>query len=453
MNTLNFDTQPRAATVSLFTLSVIALALYALAVPTVLSGTSIFSNVGLLEAVELVGLFAAVAIATFSFKSKFARNATPPVPISNQMPAAEGLNFQPDQSAGDDVNLDSEQRFSLVLRTFDIATFYCDLEHRYTWSHNFLGSPDDLIGKTDSEIMPRDAANILLDLKKKALKDGGMHDGELSFDIGTETRTYAVQVAPRRDKIGNIIGTMAVSCDVTEKAIWQKHLVMMMREVNHRARNLLAIVVSICGQTARSALDVEEYKDKITGRVMSLAGSMDLLTKDNWVASSLKKLLNVQLSILPNNSMKRVNIHGADVLVNSNVVQSIGLAVHELATNASNHGALSHKKGRVDVTIATENSCDGAKLVLTWREKSPLQVSASNVNGFGFMTLNKIVATELNGSSQFLWHPDGIEYKLTMPGDVIGVDPTLDQASGAEKQEEPQSMRESLTGEVIYLTR
>lgn len=449
MNTSNCTAQPKNGPAWFFTASIVGLALYVFAAPTVLSGASIFSNVDMVGAIELVGLVFIASIAAVSFRARFAEVTTQPMPAATQLPSVKEAGFQPDYDTSESSDLDSEQRFSLVLRTFDIATFYCDLEHRYTWSHNFLGSPDDLLGKTDPEIMPADAANTLLGLKKKALEDGGMHSGELSFDIGIETRTFSVQVAPRRDRIGNIIGTMAVSADVTEKALWQKHLVMMMREVNHRARNLLAIVVSICGQTARSATSVAEYKEKITGRVMSLAASMDLVTKDNWVASSLKKLFMVQIDVLPKDKAKRIHIEGADLLVKSSAVQSIGLAIHELATNAAQHGALSHPSGRVEVTISSGTKEHDPTVAINWREKSLLKTPQTHKNGFGFLTLNNIVASELNGESNFTWHPDGVEYHLTMPGEVTGVDPQFAETAAKNGAKTAHVMRESLTGEIV----
>lgn len=426
--------------------------LYLLIMPTLAPDQSVFSSLGIIGTLELIGLSIAIMLLTIIYRSPPLSRYGPSMPSIDAGAAAFlSPSGQPELNNADDNDLDADQRFSLVLRTFDIATFYCDLQHRYIWSHNFLGSPNDLLGKTAAEILPKAVADKLLRLKDKALNDGGMHDVELTFDIGTETRTYVVQVAPRRDLMGNIIGTMAVSCDVTERTLWQKHLVMMMREVNHRARNLLAIITSVCEQTSRTALNVSEYREKITGRVMSLASSMDLVNEDNWVSTSLEKLVTVQLSCLPHDKMKRVHVHGAKILVKSKAVQSIGLAIHELAMNASKHGALSCPNGRIDVRVTTDEIAGQPQLVFRWQETSTLKILPSDLNGFGMRLLNRIVSAELNGSSDFTWHLDGIEYILRMPSEVIGIDLDLENRSAGENDRSTLEMRESLTGQTIMI--
>ena len=347
---------------------------------------------------------------------------------------------------------EAEDRFALVLRTFDIATFYCDLEHRYTWSHNFVGDPAILVGKTDFEILPTESAETLKSLKEKAISDGGMHSGELQIDIGHEVRTYAVQVAPRRDAMGHIIGTLAVSCDVTEKTVWQNHLLLMMREVNHRARNMLAIIGSVCRLTEKNAVDVRQYRDKVSGRVMSLAATMDIVAKDNWIASSLRKLISAQLTIVPHSKARRINVRGDDVLIQSKAGQNIGLALHELVSNAVEHGALKGPKGHVDISIETEGDQNGAGIKLVWQETLCDPCGEKNSDGFGMRALEMILATELAGTCEIEWPTSGFRCTLSLPASVLGVDNAFITPATAEAPANTKHvMVESLTGTRIAL--
>lgn len=358
---------------------------------------------------------------------------------------------QPDQSANDSNALDAEQRFSLVLKTFNIATFYCDLEHRYIWSHNFVGNPLDILGKTDREILPSEAAEKLYSLKAKALEDGGMHSADVSINIGYEEKTYAIQVAPRRDSLGNVIGTIAVSCDVTEKVVWQKQLLLMMREVNHRARNLLTIISSVCARSAKNCVNVEQYKEKIIGRVMSLSSSMDLITECNWEVVSLKKLLTSQFNVLPLAKSKKLKISGSDFLIRADAAQNLGLVVHELATNALQYGAFSTDAGHIEITLSPGRDSNKHGLVMTWREHVGQSISSPQNLGFGLNGIARIMECENGGACTFDWNEDGLVCELHLTKESLGSGYEGHVGEGSGKCNSSETMRESLTGEEVVL--
>lgn len=459
---LNMGGHARYGMLGLGAFFVLALAGYLTIVNYAFPNTApLLSQVKLLHVLEIVGL---AIVAFWFFRASRKTSAERPNAISDNIEgrgagaAVQGSETQTSpphrhESLTQNADLyEAEDRFALVLRTFDIATFYCDTDHRYTWSHNFIGDPAGLVGKTDRDILPEETADILTSLKVKALADGGMHSGELHVDIGHEIRTYSVQVAPRRNAMGHIVGTLAVSCDITEKTVWQNHLLMMMREVNHRARNMLSIIGSVCRLTEKNATNVREYRDKVSGRVMSLAATMDIVSKDNWLASSLRKIIASQLTIVRHDKARRINVRGDDVLIQSKAGQNIGLALHELISNAAEHGALKDDQGKVDLVIETRGSQDGSALTLTWQETLSKPRGEKNENGFGLQALEMILAAELDGTCEIAWQETGMVCTLNLPPSVLGVDHAFASSDDVGDNEKQMNvMVESLSGVRIAL--
>ena len=315
----------------------------------------------------------------------------------------------------------SYRYFRHVLKTFNMATFHSDMNHRIKWAHNFSYDKADIVGKKVTEIIPTVAGDKLASLMQEAIDDGDIHEDEIEIVINNQVRHYAVQVAPHYDREGNVVGSLCVSNDVTEKSMWHQHLATMTLEVNHRARNLLAIVVSMLGQTAKTVTSVSEYKSKILTRVTSLSKSINLITQDSWTASSLNKLVTIQIDHAAPGLASQIKIEGADVGLKSKAIQNIGLAINELTTNSKKFGALSAPEGSVLISwnVTEENS--EQQLCLRWNETWKHACSTPPQKGFGLTILEKIVAQELGGESRFTWHNSGVDFEMTIPGEWLDV--------------------------------
>lgn len=321
----------------------------------------------------------------------------------------------------------SYKYFRQLMKTFGMATFHCDLENRFEWIHNFSGDEKNILGRTVDDVLPEDAGYLLSILMQDARDDFEIHSGQLAIEVDGETRHYSVQVAPRYDQKGRVNGTICVSSDVTEKARWNDHLAKMTLEVNHRARNLLAIIVSMLGQTAKTALSVDDFQRKITGRVSSLARSIDLISKDSWTATSLMRLVKIQVQHVCPNSEDDIVISGPDICLAPKAIQNIGLAIHELSTNASRIGALSSSGGKIEISWHVFKTTDGNNaLRLTWRETGDKVRDADNVQkGLGLKILEDIVAQELGGQSDLTWTKTGLVFEMTIPEDWFESTPLL----------------------------
>lgn len=315
----------------------------------------------------------------------------------------------------------SYRYFRQVLQTFDMATFYFDNEHRLTWSHNFSADTKTSVGKLVTSLVPGESGQTFARLLTQAMHDGEVHEGQIRILVDDEVRQYIIQVAPRHDRDGQIIGTICVSKDVTEKARWHQHLAEMTLEVNHRARNLLAIVVSILNHSGKSAATVVEYKSKILNRVFSLAKSIDLISQDSWTASSMRRLVVIQLEHVLGKLTGKIEITGTEVCLKSKAIQNVGFAIHELATNAVRHGALSQDMGTVRLSWDLSGPGDDQVLKLRWEETGGELAPEQIKSGMGLQILNNIAAQELGGDSSIEWTTTGMAYEMSIPGNWVNL--------------------------------
>jgi PAS domain S-box-containing protein len=155
---------------------------------------------------------------------------------------------------------------------------------------------------------------------------------------------------------------VCVAQDVTDQKAHEEQIQLLMQEINHRARNLLSLVQAIARQTATR--DPENFIERFTERIQALAANQDLLVRNEWQGVNLEDLVRTQLAHFIDLVGSRITVHGSPVRLNAAAAQAIGLALHELATNAGKYGALSVETGRVDVGWRL----DGNMFAMSWTE-------------------------------------------------------------------------------------
>ena len=157
---------------------------------------------------------------------------------------------------------------------------------------------------------------------------------------------------------------------------------MVMRELSHRTKNLLAVIVAMVRQTARTSTDVTVLQSQLIQRLQSLSASHDLLVAEDWTGASLEELVRAVLQPFIGISSDALECRGQPVFVNATAAQNLGLALHELATNAAKYGALSTSAGRVRVTWGFEADDTGTlRLVLRWEERGGPKVEPPSIKG------------------------------------------------------------------------
>lgn len=204
--------------------------------------------------------------------------------------------------------------------------------------------------------------------------------------------------------------TLALSETSKELRRRQDHSEFLMRELAHRAKNQLAVVLGMATQTARQVTSTDEFIYQFGQRIQGLGRSQDLVVQRGWEGAKLADLVRAQLNLF--GVEHRADIQGPDVFVDANAVQNIGFALHELATNASKHGALSSEAG--SVKVAWHRSSDG-RLHVYWSERGVTGAEKPARKGFGHMVVTTLVPRALQGTAHLDFRDDGIEWHLDIP--------------------------------------
>jgi two-component sensor histidine kinase len=200
-----------------------------------------------------------------------------------------------------------------------------------------------------------------------------------------------------------------------ELAASREHERLLVAEVDHRAKNLLAVIQALVRQTARTSADKEALEEALSGRLRALAGAHELLSAEKWTAVDLRTLLEREVG--PFAEAGRIRLDGGHVRVPAKAAVSLGMVVHELATNAAKHGALSTPDGRVEVLWRLDGGDGGESptLRLSWTEAGGPPVRPPQRKGFGTTLLERSLAHELDGSLELDFRPEGLRAEMTVP--------------------------------------
>ncbi len=189
------------------------------------------------------------------------------------------------------------------------------------------------------------------------------------------------------------------------------------RELNHRVKNTLANVLSIVSLTRRRSADIDDFSESLTARVRALSATHDLLSQSNWSHAPIGDVIRSELAPYMEGNESHVEIDGPTVSLAPNDALSLGLAIHELATNAAKYGALSSGEGQITVTWRLLSP---VLAEVFWRERGGPPVTQPQKRGFGRDLIEKIVAGELKSEVDLRFEPDGVECRLHVPVRTLG---------------------------------
>ncbi len=236
-------------------------------------------------------------------------------------------------------------------------------------------------------------------------------DGSVAW-IETRGETLA-------DEQGNPIRFLGANVDITVRKRSEEHLRLVMRELTHRAKNLLAVILAIASNTARHNTTVEKFLEAFSRRIQGLAASHDLLVKTNWTGAPLDELVRSQLAAFDGLDGSRVSITGPTVILKTEVLQSLGLALHELATNASKYGALSVLNGTVRIEWSVAGAGGEKRFRMSWAELGGPRVRPPKRRGFGYVISESSLAAVLNGAVTLDFSPKGVIWTVDAPMSAI----------------------------------
>lgn len=243
---------------------------------------------------------------------------------------------------------------------------------------------------------------------KEALASGKAVARELR---GGDGQLYSRTVEPYRCEVGGIIAMYKPIEAVPEKSETAQHD-FLMRELDHRVKNMLAIILSIAEITARSNTDIATYKNDFRARLESMARTHNLLAQTQWTGLDLRALVEEELfNIVPKDA---VEIDGPSLPISPSAAQSLAMFLHELVANALKYGALSCDAGRVAVRWEIEPET-GDIVRLDWQESGGPPVIEPQQEGFGGKVINRIVKRKLDAQVQTNWDASGIVLSAKIP--------------------------------------
>ena len=241
-------------------------------------------------------------------------------------------------------------------------------------------------------------------------KDGHAHqlefrvlrpDGQIRWCVGSAAATV--------DENNQVVRVSGVTFDITERKEAEERQTLLAREVDHRAKNALALVQSILRLTR--AKDLPAYIAAVEGRIKALSRAHTVLSQSRWQGAHLNGLVEEELAPYRAGNSAKIKISGPDVLLQPAAAQTLALALHELATNAAKYGALSLISGGLQVSWIQKDD----NLILDWAESGGPKTKPPTTTGFGTRIILASIEQQLRGNAEFDWRPDGLHCVLSVP--------------------------------------
>lgn len=221
-------------------------------------------------------------------------------------------------------------------------------------------------------------------------------------------------VAAHRDEHGAPIKLISIINDITDRKQSEERLTFLMGEVAHRTKNMLAVVQAIIHQSAAGETSVEALKSTLSRRIAGMAASQASLVLEEGEAATMADLVMRQLSVFLSDDDARVRLLGPHLILNAPAARALGMALHELATNAIKHGSLSVSGSTVDVEWSIDEA-DAPQFRIAWRERGGPPVAAPSRRGFGRRVIEQMVALSTGGKVTLDFAPDGVSWSLECP--------------------------------------
>jgi PAS domain S-box-containing protein len=292
-----------------------------------------------------------------------------------------------------------------------------------TWNRGaeriFGYTAEEMIGRPISILIPRDRHKeedgILERLRRgegidhyetvRQRKDGSLIDISLT-------------ISPVKDAAGKVVGASKIARDISEKKQAQTRQELLTREIQHRTKNLFAVVLAVVSRSFAGKYTVKDAEAAVVSRLRSLGQTHVMLIDKEWQGADLAEIVRSEMSPYAG----RVKVEGPNLMLTAKAAQNFALALHELATNAAKYGALSNTTGQVHITWSKHASNNPNQFSFRWQEQGGPPVWAPTQKGFGSAVLEQIMADHFDLPPQIQFPMAGVVYELNGSLDTLVTD-------------------------------
>lgn len=230
---------------------------------------------------------------------------------------------------------------------------------------------------------------------------------------------------------GRLRRVTGLTRDVTARRRVEELQRLLMREFDHRARNMLATIQAMISLTARTQTNIDQFVAAVQSRIQSMARAHELIAGSRWTGASLRDIVGDELDPYVAGRPHAASIAGVDEVLTPGATMAVAMAIHELTTNAAKYGALSVAEGRIDIELHRDA---GGSLLIEWRESGGPRVMPPAHRGFGSLLIEGSIRAEVGGTAEIRYLPPGLTCTITIPPVHVV---TREEAGSAERVAEP----------------
>jgi PAS domain S-box-containing protein len=314
------------------------------------------------------------------------------------------------------LSLNATQRIASIVESSDDAIASKDLNGIITsWNKSaeriFGYTSEEAVGRPITIVIPPDRHDEEPALLERIRRGERIEHFETVRVRKDGSRVdISLTLSPLRNTEGKIIGASKIARDITERKRSEAQIIVLAREAEHRAKNVLATVQATVHLSQSDTAD--GLKKAIDGRIQALANVHTLFVESRWAGAELHSVVSQELLPYCQDGELRVRFDGPKLMLEPNTAQTIAVTLHELATNAAKYGALSTSTGRVQVEWS--RAPDG-RIAIRWTEKDGPPVEPPTRKGFGTRVMDRMIRGQLKGEMRFDWRAEGFACEIVLP--------------------------------------
>ncbi|MEQ8316320.1 MAG: chemotaxis protein CheB [Phycisphaerales bacterium] len=315
---------------------------------------------------------------------------------------------------------ESQRKLQAIIDNAPAAIYAKDLQGRFILVNAALGRAVEMdhtkiIGLRDEDLVFDDArAEAYRRNDAEVARSGEAIEFEETVVFKDHTRSFISQKFPLRTTDGSVYAVCGISTDITERKNAEKHLRVVMAELNHRVKNTLASVQALARVTANNAPSMDAFRKAFADRLTSMGVAHSLLTRSDWRGANIRDIITSEVEPRVAAS-DRLEIEGPELAIRPKSALSLHMAIHEMATNAAKYGALSTPEGRLRIRWRIVTSRETTGVEITWTERGGPTLEASHTEGFGSQMIRDMLAYELQGEVDFDFEPEGLTARIWFP--------------------------------------